>query len=351
MPKQQLLSRDAFREAVFARDQHRCVICGEPAVDAHHIIERRLFRADHEFGGYFLNNGASLCENHHRAAEMTVLTVEDIRLAAGINRPVIPDHLYADAVIDKWGNGILPSGERTKGELFSDESVQKILAKGGVLDLFRPWTKYPRTHHLPWSGNLNPDDRLHPDITVFHGKRVIVSEKLDGENSSLYRNYTHARSVDGRHHPSRDWLKGFWATFASDIPEGWRICGENMFAVHSIPYDDLKSYFYGFSVWNDKNVALSWDDTLEWFALLDITPVPVLFDGIYDEEAIKALWTSKDYDRSEGYVLRLADEIPYGDFRLAFAKFVRPNHIQTVKHWMFGQAIRKNHIRRTEQST
>ncbi len=52
------MTRDDFRNAVFARDNHRCVICGEPAKDAHHILERRLFPD----GGYYLNNGASLCE-------------------------------------------------------------------------------------------------------------------------------------------------------------------------------------------------------------------------------------------------------------------------------------------------
>ena len=35
-----LLTRDQFREAVFARDNHKCVFCHQPAVDAHHILER-----------------------------------------------------------------------------------------------------------------------------------------------------------------------------------------------------------------------------------------------------------------------------------------------------------------------
>jgi 5-methylcytosine-specific restriction endonuclease McrA len=38
-----LMTRNEFRQAVFERDNYRCVICGDPAVDAHHIIERRLF--------------------------------------------------------------------------------------------------------------------------------------------------------------------------------------------------------------------------------------------------------------------------------------------------------------------
>jgi 5-methylcytosine-specific restriction endonuclease McrA len=40
----QLLTRDEFRNSVFERDRHRCVICGsEGKLDAHHIIERRLW--------------------------------------------------------------------------------------------------------------------------------------------------------------------------------------------------------------------------------------------------------------------------------------------------------------------
>jgi len=75
-----ILNRDEFREGVFKRDNYKCVICGLPAVDAHHIMERRLFSN----GGYFLDNGASLCEEHHLEAEMTILSTDEIRQAAGI---------------------------------------------------------------------------------------------------------------------------------------------------------------------------------------------------------------------------------------------------------------------------
>ena len=55
-----LLSRDEFREGVFERDGHKCVVCKEQGKDAHHILERRLFND----GGYYLDNGATLCEKH-----------------------------------------------------------------------------------------------------------------------------------------------------------------------------------------------------------------------------------------------------------------------------------------------
>ena len=336
-----LLTRDAFREGVFARDGYKCVFCGEPAKDAHHIIERRLFASPEEFGGYFLNNGASVCEEHHIQCEMTKISVEDVRRACGITKAIIPSHMYPDYPTDKWGNVVLPDGRRLKGELFNDPSVQKILEKGGVLDLFTSYVKYPRTHHLPWSEGLTEDDRMIHSMDTFIGQRVIVTEKMDGENSSLYRDYIHARSVDGRNHPSRAWVKNFWGKICGDIPEGWRVCGENLYARHSIGYDELPTYFMGFSIWNDRNECLSWDETQDWFALLGITPVPLLYDGIYDEKAIRKLYDSKnDWDRSEGYVLRIADKFDYGQFRSHIGKFVRKNHVQTAKHhWQFQEIV------------
>ena len=57
-----LLTRDAFRNAVFERDGHLCVICKEPAIDVHHIIERRLFSD----GGYYIDNGVSLVNTYEK---------------------------------------------------------------------------------------------------------------------------------------------------------------------------------------------------------------------------------------------------------------------------------------------
>lgn len=207
--------------------------------------------------------------------------------------------------------------------------------------------RYPRTFHLPWSEGLSADDKVLDDLRAFVGQRVVVTEKMDGENTSLYRDHLHARSLDSRHHPSRDWVKAFWSGIRHDIPEGWRVCGENLFARHSLAYDDLPTFFLGFSVWNERNECLPWDDTLDWFDLLGITPVPVLHDGIWDEQAIKALHDPKrDDERREGYVVRLAEGFPLARFRSHVAKYVRAKHVQTDQHWMHAQIVR-NGLRET----
>ena len=335
-----LLSRDNFREGVFARDNCTCVFCEEKAQDAHHIIERRLWSD----GGYYLENGASVCENHHILCETTEISVEQVREACGIKKIVVPQHLYSDQQYDKWGNPVMPNGTRLRGELFYDESVQKILRQGKALGLFTHWVKYPRTTHMPWSQGMNEDDRQLDSMSRFEGKRVIVTEKMDGENTSLYRDHFHARSVDSPNHPSRSWAKGFWSQIAADIPEFWRICAENLYAEHSIGYDNLPTYLMGFSIWNDQNFCLDWDSTLEWFEMLGMTSVPVLYDDVYDEKKVKALWDDKQWPISEGLVLRIADGFSYSDFRHSIAKFVRAKHVQTNKHWMRGQPIKPNKL-------
>jgi hypothetical protein len=336
-----LLTRDEFREAVFARDGRRCVICAAPGVDAHHIVERRLF----DDGGYYLDNGATLCEACHMRAEMTVLSCDEIREAAGVTQVVLPPHLYRDERYDKWGNILLPNGSRLRGELFYDGSVQKILAAGGVLGLFTDRVRYPRTCHLPWSPGVTDDDRVLTDLSAFEEREVVVTVKMDGEQTTMYRDYLHSRSLEWRGHPSRSWVANLHGQIGWKIPDGWRICGENLYAKHSIEYHHLPSYFLLFSVWNEQNVCLPWAETAEWAALLDLQTVPALYQGVWDEALIRNLYTSTfQGDEMEGYVVRLADAFPYGSFRRSMAKYVRAGHDHTRPHWFHGQQMVVNSL-------
>lgn len=198
--------------------------------------------------------------------------------------------------------------------------------------------KYPRTPHLPWSPGPTKGDKMLSSVAAFEGQRVIVTTKMDGENTTLYKDYMHARSLDSRSNVSRHWMQNFHAEHGSDIPEGWRVCGENMYGKHSIPYCYLAHYFLMFSIWNDENVCLSWDETLEWSKMLDFTTVPILYDGVFNKSLIRNLFLPyRDHDPMEGYVIRLASAFHYRDFGIAVAKFVRPGHVRTGKHWMQDQ--------------
>lgn len=205
-------------------------------------------------------------------------------------------------------------------------------------------TKYPRTRHCVWSRTVGEDDKVHRTMEQFVGREVVVTEKMDGENTTMYRDHYHARSIDSRNHPSRDAVKGIWGSIRYLIPENYRVCGENVFAEHSIAYDDLESYFYGFSVWDERNVALDWDSTKEFFNDLGIVPVRELYRGIYDEKTIQSLWDESKRSRMEGYVIRVVDEIPYSEFGNLVAKFVRKGHVQTDQHWM-SKAVVPNKLK------
>lgn len=326
------MTRDQFRNAVFARDGHKCVICAAPAQDAHHILERRLWPD----GGYCLDNGASLCGPCHLRAESTDLSVETIRERAGITKIVIPPHLYRDQPYDKWGNPVQPNGTRLKGELFDDASVQKIL--GSNLSLFSGHVKYPRTYHLPWSPGLTKDDRQMPDNSAFEGRNVVATLKMDGENTTMYRDYMHARSLSYEPHPSRDRVRALHGQIAHNLPEGWRICGENLFAKHSIHYTDLPSYFMVFSVWDDRNMCLGWEDTKTYAEVLGLVTVKPIYSGIFDPKAIEGAFRPFS-EHHEGYVIRNAGEFHYSHFRFNVAKYVRKNHVQTHGHWMRNAVV------------
>jgi hypothetical protein len=305
-------------------------------------MERRLFNN----GGYVLDNGATLCGAHHLEAERTILSCESIRKAAGITSVVLPDHLYSDEQWDKWGNMILSNGGRIRGELFDDSSVQKVLKAARVLPLFLKWVKYPRTYHLPGSPGGTRDDRFIRDTEMFRGKRVIITEKRDGENTTLYNDYVHARSLDSGGHPTRHWMQNYHSKFGWCIPGGWRVCGENLWAKHAILYTQLGSFFEAFSIWDQGNMCLGWDSSLEWFELLDVPHVPVLYDGLWNDELIERFVPS-DVATQEGFVVRLAEGFHYSRFRFSVAKWVRENHVQTTHNWK-RQKIVRNQLRKPE---
>lgn len=206
--------------------------------------------------------------------------------------------------------------------------------------------KYPRTPHLPWSPGATSDDRILATTAHFDGKQVVVTEKLDGENCTIGRNYTHARSLDSGPHPSRDWIRALGGRVGPELPDGWRLCGENLFAQHSIAYDELPSYFALFSVWDDTNTCLSWDETETIADMLGLTTVPVLYRGVWDVDKIVAVFDGHSKfsnGPAEGYVVRVAGSFPYSQFANSIAKFVRPHHVQTDVHWM-QQSVKPNKV-------
>ena len=187
------------------------------------------------------------------------------------------------------------------------------------------------------------DDRMLESVSQFEGLEVVVTEKMDGEGTTFYRDDLHARSLSFEPHPSREHIKAIWAQVGYQIPEGYRVCGENLTAKHSIFYTNLPGYFLVFNIWNEKNICLSWDDTVLYSELLGLPTVKVLHRGLWDETLIRGI--ELDSEHQEGYVVRSAAAFHYKEFRRLVGKFVRRSHVQTDEHWM-RQEVKFNEVRK-----
>jgi len=204
--------------------------------------------------------------------------------------------------------------------------------------------KYPRTPHLPWSDSKTDDDKTLKDVKHFDNKKLIWTIKMDGENTTMTSDRVYARSIDSADHPSRHWVKALWSSINWKISKNMRICGENLFAKHSIEYDNLGTYFYVFNIWID-DLCLSWDKTIDMCKDLDLKHVGVLASNLSSDAFpnIHAFFLDQYASNNEGYVVRNMDSFNYNEFDTNVAKYVRANHVQTDSHWMYSK-IQQNKL-------
>jgi len=201
--------------------------------------------------------------------------------------------------------------------------------------------KYPRTRHLPNSPGASSDDVHLADLGPLTVGPVVLTEKMDGENTTIGRGYVHARSVDSGAHVSRTWVRALAGRLHHQFPENLRICGENLYAQHSLGYDQLPSYFLVFNIWRE-DVCLDWDATREWADRLGLVCVPELYRGDFPGlEGLVRLWAAaRDRERSEGFVVRSTASFTRDQFGTHLAKWVRRGHVQTDQHWMTSSITR-----------
>jgi len=207
-------------------------------------------------------------------------------------------------------------------------------------------SKYPRTPHLPWSPGATADDTRAADVSIFEGREVVVTEKMDGECTTIYQNgKCHARSVDSGPHPSRERVKALAAEVGHRLTEDRCIVGENVYAKHSIGYSELPAHFLVFGVHllhEEQAVTVaSWRHVEAWCRDLGLAHVPVLYRGPWDEAKVRACWTGRSRcgGEQEGYVVRFAGSFTVELFPRFVMKYVRDKHVQTDEHWMHKTVV------------
>lgn len=211
--------------------------------------------------------------------------------------------------------------------------------------------KYPRTYHVPFSPGATSDDkRLSEDdfLKHFAHKRLIFTEKLDGENSAITHFDCYARSHGA---PTRSpWSINLWGDdgimwrVKDSLGEDETIYGENLYGEHSIHYDRLTDYFHIFAA-NNGYMWYSWEDVELMGRILNLPTVPFLGTGYVTtveelKDIIEAYMKEPSAygDTKEGIVIRTADEFPVlvdgkSVFHEHVCKYVRANHVQTDEHW------------------
>lgn len=201
--------------------------------------------------------------------------------------------------------------------------------------------KYNRTYHLPYSPGTTSDDRFGETVEGLIGREIVITEKLDGENTGFVDGGVYARSHGA--YTTSPWSREVRQIHSVKVegmlgPDVY-VFGENMEGIHSIEYSNLSSYFYMFGV-RDNSTWQSWDVVEEYAYLLDLPTVPVLFRGIVNSE--KELQTlvedlvskpSKLGGEIEGVVVRYTGSFEDKDFMYNLQKWVRKNHVKTDIHW------------------
>ena len=212
--------------------------------------------------------------------------------------------------------------------------------------------KYGRTYHFPFSPGTTSDDRINHTYwdNIKKIETLVHTEKLDGENNCLNQFGVFARShAAPTTSPWTNRIRERWELMKHDLGD-IELFGENLYAVHSIEYKQIESYYYIFAV-RHLDKWLSWEEVKFYAAMFDLPTVPELaiqsVDDLTEESLKKQIldWakepsvfgsidtqTQQNCTR-EGIVTRNIGEYAVSDFALNVFKYVRKGHVKTGEHW------------------
>lgn len=193
--------------------------------------------------------------------------------------------------------------------------------------------KYPRTYHFPGSPGVKSDSRINDNLSEIKNRKIVVTRKMDGENTTISNGYVHPRSVNGYDRGRiNTWIINYQASVSYKIPDNIRICGENLSTEHSIKYDDTFG-FLAFSVWKD-DICLSWGNTKIFLEELEINHVKELYSGPFCIDTIKKIGDEEIKNGQEGIVIRNSESFKYSDFSNNVFKYRKD--LEIPKHWKWG---------------
>lgn len=212
--------------------------------------------------------------------------------------------------------------------------------------MFRKYEKTFRVDSLSNKMSLTKDELK----SLFSGQ-VAVEEKMDGANVGIIRHKKgfHLQKRGSLVGQSEHEQFGFFHNWANvqhytkimNVPPGFLIYGELLYAVHSIYYDKLPDYVLIFDVMEDGEF-LSYNDRIEFCKKYEFHSVPLIDYGHHTKETVMKLVPKESAygEMAEGIVVKR-----YAKNGYTRGKIVKPEFqkiLEESEHWT------EYHIRRNK---
>lgn len=302
-----MLASQLFEKQVFERDKKTCVVpgCEQPAIDAHHIMERRLFADDPILWGYHIDNGASVCEKHHLAAEAGHIPPQALRHWLGITDKIYPKYLDAGRIYDKWGNEI--------------KSAEPIPSRS------------PRTLSFNFSlGHEYADGYIQTKELL--NKPLAFTLKKDGYGVTFGNDFWKPAVSVAPDHPVFAPFAERYAAIKNKVPGGVQVFGVWLFAQRSIRYAGslaLKDFLEVFAVYDrSQQLFLSQEEMSLFCKQCGLHAVETLARGEFAKEyhlvqTVMSLGEEVIGKGHEGLVVKSCYPFHFTQFDLNAAKHTR----------------------------
>lgn len=198
--------------------------------------------------------------------------------------------------------------------------------------------RYPRIPHLAPGRGETRDDLVLDDVDVeaLLGGPVVVEEKLDGANVSVWlddgrirvatRGGADAQDRGGQLGRLRAWLAPRGDELRRLLADGSTLYAEWLLLTHSIAYDELPDYFVALDLVGPDDDFIGVDDRDGRLLAAGICAPPLLFRGMLrDVDAVDALIGRSRFSTgpAEGVIVRADRPGP-----LRIAKRIAPGFVR-----------------------
>jgi ATP-dependent RNA circularization protein (DNA/RNA ligase family) len=214
----------------------------------------------------------------------------------------------------------------------------------GRRKMLRNPRKYEKTYRIevPWYDIQGKKFMSEKEEKKLFSGRVTVSEKLDGANVAIYKDWYSKLKLQKRgswidnSHLQYKFLneihrlnKGFFRTNTRNCSV---IYMELMYCQHSIPYERLTDYLYILDVFmTDHNRYMKLEELKEFSQGFETPMAPIIYHGKLKKEELKEIMPKKSLfgPQCEGIVI-------HNEKRNMRAKLVKPEFLKAIEddeHW------------------